>query len=132
MASAGCDWSGDGFTSMLGSGMLSDRYAAVVLLVGVLCGSFAYENPILGSGFDTKHVWGLFFVLGDFRRVGAFGLMSSRHVVWTCSSKQVDWTVELSMLIRVAISISCKNVKWQTYKMYFVCGFFGKCSLQTV
>ena len=53
--------------SDLGSGVsvwTSDMFSVrgnVVCLVGVLCGSFVYEKPILGSGLEVfvgRYFWG--------------------------------------------------------------------------
>ena len=102
----------------LGSGMSSGRHADVCL-VGVLCGSFVYEKPILGSGFEIFDC-GTALVLGDFLRFGALGVMPS--CVWTsvctCSCKQVEaMVVELSIateslsVISFLLSYCDKNYK---------------------
>ena len=89
----GC-WEWD--ISDLGSGMSSDRHADICL-VGVLCGSFVYENPILGSCFKiiVCEDWTT-LVFGDFLRVGALGVESLTSVC-ICSYKQVDAMVGLSI-----------------------------------
>ena len=78
--------------SDLGSGVsvwTSDMFSVrgnVVCLVGVLCGSFLYEKPILGSGFETCCICILAgdseLVFGDFRRIGTFGVISSLACAW--------------------------------------------------
>ena len=54
--------------------MSSGRHADLCL-VGVLCGSFVYEKPILGSGLEV-FVCKTALIFGDFLRFGAFGVKS--------------------------------------------------------
>ena len=117
------DWDGSWVWDVfrLGSGMSSGRHAEVCL-VGVLCGSFEYENPILGSGFEL-FVCETALVLGDFLRLGAFGVKSS--CVWisvcTCSCKQVEaMVVELSMASEFLSLLSFLLSYWGR-NTYFIC-----------
>ena len=70
------DWDGSWVWDVFkfGWGMSSGRHADLCL-VGVLCGSFVYEKPILGSGLEV-FVCKTALIFGDFLRFGAFGVKS--------------------------------------------------------